>query len=258
MRLDDLTWPDAAAALDTGTPLVLPLGSLEQHGPHLPFDTDTVCAQAVADGGAEGAGAISLPALSYGAPSRPRSGGGPGFPLGAEIPFGTYFDVIRGIVANLLARGASNLLVLSWHTENAAVMYDAVREAASLAHAESAKIAVLASAGSLVARETAQKAYVDGPVPGEFEHAGLIETSVMLALAPERVREFSSVQASLPKLAYDVVPASDGAISPSGSFTSPGNATAEIGQMLLDDLLPGLSKIISTEFDDRRSDGARR
>ncbi len=254
MRLHDLTWPDAATAAEAGTPLILPLGSLEQHGPHLPFDTDTVCVQAVADGGAQEASAISLPALSYGAPSRPRSGGGPGFPLGAEIPFGTYFDVVRGIVAGLLSRGARNLLVLSWHTENAPVIYDAVREAASLTHAENAKVIVLDSPGSLVSRETAQKAYVDGPVPGEFEHAGLIETSVMLALAPERVRDFANVEASLPKLSYDVVPMPGDAVSPTGSFTSPRNATAEIGQLLLDDLLPGLAKLVSTEFDERRTD----
>jgi creatinine amidohydrolase len=254
MRLHDLTWPDAAAAVEAGTPLVLPLGSLEQHGPHLPFDTDTVCVQAVADNGADGAGAIALPALNYGAPSRPRSGGGPGFPLGAEIPFGTYYDVVRGIIVNLLSRGARNLLVLTWHTENAPVIYEAAREAASIAHAESAKIVALDSPGSLIARETAAKAYVDGPVPGEFEHAGLIETSVMLALAPDRVREFSGVQSSLPKLGYDVVPMPAEVVSPTGSFTSPRNATAEIGQLLLDDLYPNLAKLIGTEFDSRRSD----
>jgi creatinine amidohydrolase len=254
MRLHDLTWPDAAAAVEAGTPLVLPLGSLEQHGPHLPFDTDTVCVQAVADNGADGAGALALPALSYGAPSRPRSGGGPGFPLGAEIPFGTYYDVVRGILVNLLSRGARNLLVLTWHTENAPVIYEAAREAASIAHAENAKIVALDSPGSLIARETAQKAYVDGPVPGEFEHAGLIETSVMLALAPDRVREFSAVESSLPKLGYDVVPMPAEVVSPTGSFTSPRNATAEIGQLLLDDLYPNLAKLIGAEFDSRRSD----
>jgi creatinine amidohydrolase len=254
MRLHELTWPDAAAAVEAGTPLVLPLGSLEQHGPQLPFDTDTVCVQAVADNGADGAGALALPALSYGAPSRPRSGGGPGFPLGAEIPFGTYYDVVRGILVNLLSRGARNLLVLTWHTENAPVIYEAAREAASIARAENAKIVALDSPGNLIARETAQKAYVDGPVPGEFEHAGLIETSVMLALAPERVRDFSAVESSLPKLGYDVVPMPEGAVSPTGSFTSPRNATAEIGQLLLDDLYPNLAKLIDEEFDSRRSD----
>jgi creatinine amidohydrolase len=253
MRLQDMTWPDAAAATEAGTPVILPLGSLEQHGPHLPFDTDTVCVQAVADGGAERSSALALPALNYGAPSRPRSGGGPGFPLGAEIPFGTYYETVRGIVANLLARGARNLLILTWHTENAPVIYEAAREAVSIARADNAKIVALDSPGSLVKRETAQKAYVDGPVPGEFEHAGLIETSVMLALAPERVREFSSVEASLPQLRYDVVPMPADVVSPTGSFTSPRNATAEIGKMLLDDLLPGLANLIGEEFDSRRA-----
>ena len=248
MRLHDLTWPDAATALGTGTPVILPLGSLEQHGPHLPFDTDTVCVQAIADASAAAANALALPALNYGAPSRPRSGGGPGFPIGAEIPFGTYFDVVCGIVTSLLGRGVRNLLILTWHTENAPVIYDASRAAAAAAGAEDAKIVVLGSPGRLFSPEAVKKAFVDGPVPGEFEHAGLIETSVMLALAPERVRDFAAVEASLPKLPYDVVPMPKGVVSPTGSFTSPRNATAEIGQLLLDDLIPALAGVIADEL----------
>ena len=251
MRLDDLRWPDVDAALGKSTPVILPLGSLEQHGPHLPFDTDTVCVQAVSDGACEQTEAISLPALSYGAPSRPRSGGGPVFPLGAEIPLGTYFDVVRGVMVNLLERGVRNLVVMSWHTENGVVIYDAAREAVS-ATGTDAKIVAIDSPGGFIERETAEKAFVDGPVPGHFEHAGLIETSVMLALQPDRVAEFSDVQASLPTLPYDVVPQPDGAVSPTGSFTSPKNATAEIGQLLLDDILPGLARAVEQEFSARR------
>lgn len=251
MRLDDLCWPDADAALNTGTPVILPLGALEQHGPHLPFDTDTVCVQAVADRAADAGGSLALPALSYGAPSRPRSGGGPVFPMGAEIPLGTYYDVVRGVMVNMLQRGVRNLLVLSWHTENGVVIYDAAREAVSLAGTD-AKIVALDSPGSFTRPETRSKIYVDGPVPGHFEHAGLIETSVMLALQPDRVRPFADVEARLPSLPYDVVPAPEGAVSPTGSFTSPRNATAEIGQLLLDDVIPGLAGAIELEFSTRR------
>lgn len=251
MKLDSLSWPDVDAALGANTPVLLPFGSLEQHGPHLPFDTDTVCVQAVADRAASLAGALSLPALSYGAPSRPRSGGGPVFPLGAEIPLGVYFDVVRGIVLNLLQRGVTNLLMLSWHTENGVVLYDAAREAVSLAGTD-AKVIALDSPGGFVKKETAQKAYVDGPVPGHFEHAGLIETSVMLALQADRVRPFADVEARLPSLPYDVIPQADGAVSPTGSFTSPRNATAAIGDLLLDDIVPGLAGAIETEFSTRR------
>ena len=258
MRLDDLTWPDVGAAADTGTPLILPLGSLEQHGPHLPFDTDTVCVQALADGGAEGAGAISLPALSYGAPSRPRSGGGPGFPLGAEIPFGTYFDVVRGIVANLLVNGTSNLLVLSWHTENAPVIYDAVREAASLAHAESAKIVVLDTPGP-PRRPRDRAEGIRGRTGTGRVRARRPDRDLGDAgtgpRARARVLRGRGIAAQAPlRRGADACRH----VAPSGSFTSPRNATAEIGQMLLDDLLPGMAKLISTEFGDRRSDAASR
>lgn len=248
MRLDDLTWPDAAAALNAGTPVVLPFGSLEQHGPHLPFDTDTVCVQAVSDRSSEISGALSLPALSYGAASHPRSGGGPAFPMGAEVDLGTYYQVVRSIVTNLLERGTRQLLLLTWHTENAPVLYDAAREAVSAASADGAKIVVLDSPGRLLSPETVSKVFVDGPVPGEFEHAGLIETSVMLAIAPDRVRPFDEVEASLPKLPYEVVPMPEGTVSPTGSFTSPGNATAEIGDTFLDDLIPKVAGVVATEF----------
>ena len=253
MRLSDLTWPDVDARLQTGTPIILPFGSIEQHGPHLPLETDTVCVQAVADRAAEHADAISLPALSYGAPSRPRSGGGPGFPLGAEIPLGTYYDTVRGIVKNLLTRNVSNLVLLTWHTENAAVMYEAAREAASMAHAEHAKIVVLDEPGNLFTEKTVKEAFVDGFVDPQFEHAGLIETAVMLALQPDAVRPYDNIETQLPKLPYDVVPLPEGAVSPTGSFTNPANATAEIGNLLLDELVPAVGGVITNEFAGRRA-----
>jgi creatinine amidohydrolase len=256
MILADLRWPDVATELDRGTPVILPFGSLEQHGPHLPFDTDTVCVQAVADRAAEAAGAIALPALSYGAPSRPRSGGGPIFPLGAEIPLGTYYDVVEGIVFRLLRQGVKNLALMTWHTENAAVLYDAAREALSRAAAAGvtgAKIVNLDEPGNFITAAAAEVAFVDGPVPGKFEHAGLIETSVLLALAPDAVRPFDDIVPQLPALAYDVLPQPDGMVAPTGSFTNPAKATAAAGQLLLDDVIPGVAGVLDTEFGDRQT-----
>ena len=131
------------------------------------------------------------------------------------------------------------------------MLYDAAREAVSATGAESAKIVVLDSPGNLLESKTVDKIFVDGIVPAEFEHAGLIETSVMLALQPDRVREFKSVEAALPKLPYDVVPMPAGTVSQTGSFTPPGNATAAIGDLLLDDLVPKVAGVVEKEFGDR-------
>jgi creatinine amidohydrolase len=256
MRLQDLRWPEVAGELDRGTPVILPFGSLEQHGPHLPFDTDTICVQAVADRAAEQAGALALPALSYGAPSRPRSGGGAIFPLGAEIPLGTYHDVVEGIVFRLLRQGVRNLALMTWHTENAAVLYDAAREALSRAAAagvSGAKIVNLDEPGNFITAESAAVAFVDGPVPGKFEHAGLIETSVMMAIDETAVWPHDDIAVQLPSLPYDVLPQPDGMVSPTGSFTDPTRSTAAAGQLLLDDIVPGVAGVLDTEFGDRRT-----
>jgi creatinine amidohydrolase len=248
MRLNDTTWPEVAAMLERGAPVILPLGSLEQHGPHLPFDTDTVCAQAVADGVAEVAGALALPALSFGAPSRPRSGGGTVFPIGAEIPLAAYIDTVSGIVENLLRRGVRNLVATTWHTENAAIVYDAVTAAHARSGIPDARVMVVDSPGSFITRATALRAFVDGPVQGNFEHAGLLETSMMLAIDPARVRPFESVQAALPSLPYDVIPQPAGVVPASGSFTSPRNAAAWIGEAMLADIIPGFAAAMADVF----------
>jgi creatinine amidohydrolase len=253
MKLDELRWPQLAGEIERGTPLILPFGSIEQHGPHLPFDTDTICVQGVADLAAERSSSISLPALSYGAPSRPRSGGGPMFPLGAEIPLGVYYEVVRGMIRNLLERGTRNLVLLTWHTENAPVLYDAARVAASDAAAHDARIVVMDEPGNLIKAETVAGLFPGPPVPGKFEHAGHLETSVMMALQPDSVLGHTGIETALPSLQYDVIPQPPGSVSATGSFTSSDLATAEIGQLLLDDVVPGLADVISDQFGDRRS-----
>ena len=63
MLLADQTWPE----VDGQRVLLVPLGSTEQHGPHLPLDTDTRIAQAIANGAAGQLEAVVAPALAYGA-----------------------------------------------------------------------------------------------------------------------------------------------------------------------------------------------
>ena len=65
MRLSMMTWPDVEAELAKGVSVLLPVGSIEQHGPMGLIGTDTICAEAVAEGAADRAGAIVAPALAY-------------------------------------------------------------------------------------------------------------------------------------------------------------------------------------------------
>jgi creatinine amidohydrolase len=248
MRVADLPWPEAGSKLEQGTPVVLPLGAIEQHGPHLPLHTDSTCVQALADAVAAETGAMSLPALDYGAPSRPRTGGGPRFPLGAEIPLGIYYQTVRGITESLLTHGVQNLLLLSWHLENSAVMYDAAREAMSVARADGARIALVDSPMDLLDPGVAGGIFGGDLMNPTFEHAGLVETAVMLSLEPEAVRPYGEVESALPAAAYDLIPEAEDMVPSSGSFTSPAKATAEAGGRLVDAMTRATAAVIASHL----------
>src|SRR5258708_35516010 len=68
-----------------GAILVLPVGAVEQHGPHLPLTVDTEIPVRIASMLVERLDVIVAPAVPYGAGSLPQSGGGPGFPATRSI-----------------------------------------------------------------------------------------------------------------------------------------------------------------------------
>src|SRR5215217_3221384 len=124
VRLSDATWPD----LDGRAPLVVvPLGSVEQHGRHLPLATDTVVAQAVAEDVVQMLdGAVLAPALAYGA-----SGEHEAFP--GTISIGT--EALTGLLVEYgrsACRWAGRVLLVNGHGGN----LEALRAAGALLRAE--------------------------------------------------------------------------------------------------------------------------
>src|SRR3954468_23552319 len=156
-------WPD----LPERPLLVVPLGSVEQHGHHLPLATDTAVACAVAAAAAEGLdGAVLAPALAYGA-----SGEHEGFPgtisLGTEALTGLLVEYGRSA-----GRWAGQVLVVNGHGGN----LDALCAAVPLLRGEGRDVAW----------------FVCG-VPGGDAHAGRTETSLMLHVEPDAVQEGRAV-----------------------------------------------------------------
>ena len=205
-RLADATWPELA-----GRPLlVVPLGAVEQHGPHLPLATDTVLASAVATGAVPALdGALLAPALPYGA-----SGEHEGFPGTVSIGTAalTTLLVEHGRSA---CRWAGRLLVVNGHGGN----LDALLAAVPLLRAEGRDVA-----------------WYPCGVPGGDAHAGRTETSLMLHVAPGGVREALAAGGATAPLA-DLLPRlrAEGvrAVSPNGVLGDPAGASAGEGRELL-------------------------
>ncbi|WP_156761593.1 mycofactocin biosynthesis peptidyl-dipeptidase MftE [Microbacterium karelineae] len=201
-------WPDVDCAV-----VLLPVGSLEQHGPHLPLDTDTRIAVAVADGVAAAVGdAVVAPPLAYGS-----SGEHEGFP-------GTVSIGREALAAVLVEAGRSasswarRLVFVNGHGGNVDVVRDAVR---------------------LLADEGRDASWIPCAPGAGWEidaHAGRAETSLLLHLAPETVRldraepgETAPIGEILPRLVAGGVRA----VSANGVLGDPSGATAEEGGRLL-------------------------
>ena len=111
----DLTSPDVRELLDRSRRVVMPFGSIEQHGPHLPCGTDMMAADLVAVELAEILDAIIVPAGPYGV--TPIHAGHPG-------TVSLRRDVFEGYLANLceemVAMGARTFIFVNWHEGNIA------------------------------------------------------------------------------------------------------------------------------------------
>jgi creatinine amidohydrolase len=171
---DELT-RDEIAALAPGALVVLPVGSTEQHGPHLAAGTDALLAGTIARRGAELAArppdVLVCPTLAYGASAHHLPFGGT-----LSLTVETFGLALRDLLASVAGAGFTHVLVLNGHGGNAAPCAIAVAEASR----DHGIIAASVLTSDLVAGSD-----VPGPVRG---HAGVFETSLVLALDPSLVR----------------------------------------------------------------------
>jgi creatinine amidohydrolase len=229
----DLTWPEYAARVADSCPVLLPIGALEQHGQHLPLDTDTMIAVRLAERVAGDLGGIVLPPLVYGARSLARSGGGDHFPGTVNLDGSTLIALVRDIVREQARHGVRTLIALLGHGENDPfVIEGAVLGQRDVAVAD-LRILVLGW-WHVVKSEDLEDLFPDGFPGWDLEHAARVETSLMLALAPERVHceRMSAVDPVTPP-PYSVLPTPQGTVPVQGSLADPRGANEEAGHALI-------------------------
>jgi creatinine amidohydrolase len=168
----DLTSPDVAEMLGRRGIAVLPFGSVEQHGPHLPCGTDTMASDLVVAELAERLDALIVPAGQYGV--TPIHAGHPGtISLRREV-FEAY---VTNLCEEMVGMGASTLVFVNWHEGNIASL-DAVATDLQTRH----EVLVITAQACY----TAQRLYA--PMGGELTHGGGIETLAAIAHNPDLVR----------------------------------------------------------------------
>lgn len=171
-RLDELTDPEVAAALADRPLVVVPCGSTEQHGPHLPTGTDYYASLALADRVSSEIGGIVLAGFQFGVTPLHM-----GFPSTVTLRPETYQAALYELVASVASHGATEVAFVNWHEGNIPSL---ALVGARLTH-EMEMDVVLAHA-CYVAEE------LYGEKLGGLTHGGAIEAGAVLALRPELVR----------------------------------------------------------------------
>ena len=205
MRLSEATSSDTAGA----RLILVPVGSLEQHGPHLPLDTDTVIATAVATAVGEQVGAWVAPPLAYGSSGEHQSFAGTSS-IGTDVLCSTVVELVRS-----MRTWADRVVLVNGHGGNITALTSAVEQLVAEGHA----VAWVPCATELVDL-----------------HAGRTETSLMLHLAPWAVRRRLAEAGDTRPLA-EVLPlmraGGVAAVSANGVLGDPTGANAAEGEEVL-------------------------
>ena len=210
----DLAWPDMPDQV-----LAVPVGSTEQHGPHLPLSTDTDIALALASGLARRrADVVVAPSMPYGA-SGEHAGFAGTLSIGHEALELLLVELVRSATDTF-----EHVVLVNGHGGNAPSL----------------------AAACARLRDESRNVLVWSPRWGGDAHAGRTETSVMLALDPLRVGATRDVGATagLRELLPQLRRAGLRSVTSNGILGDPRGASADEGLALLDQALDDLEATV--------------
>lgn len=235
-RWAELTSPEVAAVIERDPVVIVPLGSLEQHGPHLPLATDTDIGLALAEAAAGAADGRGVPVLTTPPVWTGYSPHHMDFAGTITLEPETYLALVGDIAGSLYRHGVRHVLLLNSHGGNAWL----AKAAADRIAVRVGRSPVVCTYWDLVADEVA--AARRSP-PGGMGHACELETSLQLRLDPARVRTDRLAPSVIPPTSpyhhVEMFASNRVALykpfkeySPSGVIGDPTLATPELGERI--------------------------
>ena len=246
MLVEHMTWEEYRDEIGRRI-IILPVGALEQHGPHLPMNVDVVIPKNLATMTAEQVESLVLPPIAYGYKSHPTSGGGQLFPGTTSLDGITLINLTLDILRETYRHGGRRFLMLNGHYENVSFLTEAVE--LFIREADGARVVIL-SWWDQVSDEMVDKLFAEAGFPGwDTEHAAITETSLMLYFSPELVREEKIIDdQSERKPTYSIFPPPEDIIPKSGVLYKATYASREKGEELAKHVVDKIVKIVSEEL----------
>ncbi len=234
--LDELSTVEAEEAAKDGSVVIFPVGSVEEHGDHLPLCTDSIQPEYIALEVAKKTGCIVAPPFRYGICNATRN-----FPGTLTIEFDTLYRVAHDVLSELVRNGFCRIIVLSGHAGNSHMV--ALRLAAQdivVKNDESqgvGKVRIMVLSDFDFAEELTPKytSVNDG-------HAGMLETSRVMAIKPELVKAKGKADVwRMPR--FEVVSHPE-LYFPSGVNGDPTAASQEKGQKINEYIIKQVEKLV--------------
>lgn len=237
-RYEDLSGPQIAERIGPGSTLLLPIGAVEQHGPHLPLSVDHVIAHETATAVVERCGDAldvwQLPTLSVSKSDEHAWSAGT-----LWFSADTMMAILRDLGRSVATTGAERLVLLNGHGGNTTLLGTALRE-----------LRLEFGLKTFLVHPSVPPAYGGTSTADELGmgiHGGLEETSVMLHLRPELV-ELSKAERRVPKALADnehvrfggsvmfgwLSNDFDDGDGPGGYIGDPTGATADLGKQIFE------------------------
>lgn len=119
MKLEEMTWYEVQTYLQESRGIILPTGSVEQHGPLGLIGTDSICAREIAWAAAERCSAIVAPEISYSPAPFNMS-----FPGTVSLTPAVFASVVRDVLTSLAHHGFERIYILNGHGANLSILRD--------------------------------------------------------------------------------------------------------------------------------------
>lgn len=231
---DELSMPEAEKAAKDGKVVIIPCGSIEEHGDHLPLSTDSLQAEYVALGVARKAGCLVAPPLRYGLCNSTRN-----FPGTITISFDSLRAIMADILEDFVRNGFKRLLVITGH--------------AGGSHMTAIKLAAKTVVTRHMNQENRPRIMVCSDYDFAFDlkgiefderdsHAGTIETSRVMAIRPDLMKgKGTRNYPDLPR--FEITPDPE-RYFPSGVMGDPTIAAAKKGQKINEYVIEQIVKLV--------------
>lgn len=249
-RYGDLTWPEMRAAVARQPVVLLPFGTVEDHGLHLPLDTDNIIVESICleVGRRAPHEILVMPLISYGLDEHHMD-----FPGTVSVDMQTLLRLVSDVGISVARHGFTHLLIVNGHGSNASIAELAARRVVLETGAVCGAMSPNAAIDPTLAEPTLSQMRRSGP--GGVSHACEYETAMMLHLRPDLVHMDKAVreigQLKLEYMNWDygepsVIQWQDwwSRMSESGVCGDPTVATVEFGQALFETTVKNLARLV--------------